>query len=674
MFVAKGTFPDGSPVAPMDPPKRGGNAGQMQTPSQHAQTPQANVQGQAPQQSPWKTSAPNNTQTGCGTPTAANAWPNTTPGQQAGAWETQAQGTPVSNHDSKNSSSIDHFAQGDKGGKNGWGDKTGDDQGANTGWDNDANKDEGGNGWGNTNGNGNQATNTGWNNDANNDQGGNTWGDTAGNGNQADNNNAAAGGWGDTAQDNKGANAGWSGGEANQTSNDNNNDWEKAGAPAQNNDAQGWEATTKNNNATGNAWGDSHNDAWDTSNKAPPRSTGSVRSSGASTRASYDPKAHVKPYWAEWRGDHKTHGPSASRPREAPREAYSYPAGPKPTLPAGKSTEASHGVQAGRGADYTHRTYRPIYLDEMEMPYAVFTFKYRSKNRLEDILKRSIGTECEKIETDVEKGELMGLSKEQLVERLMRSKLGPARKPPSVQGLGNGWANGAGDEPDRAGGGDGWSKQGGGGDGNVVDNWNSGKNDAADGWDNQSKESSRSQNKWDSGNNDVAGGWDQQSKKSSKPQNGWDSGDNATTGGAGGWDNQSNKSKASHRKDNWNTNAGSKSGGDGGWAQTGGGQTGGATGWNQTGAGQTGGNGGWDQTGAGQTGASGGWAPAGEGKTGGNGGWSNAGSEPAEQGGGGWDDTQKPSAPANASWYTALPKADPNFQMPEAKVGKKTLW
>ncbi|KAF2210863.1 hypothetical protein CERZMDRAFT_99027 [Cercospora zeae-maydis SCOH1-5] len=125
----------------------------------------------------------------------------------------------------------------------------------------------------------------------------------------------------------------------------------------------------------------------------------------------------IKPYWGEW----ATRADDQSKPRAQPRDAYVYPAPPSIAAPPGKAPSVSHGVQAGRGANYMHKLHRPEYLDTMQQPYAIFTFKYRSKDALEKILGRKIDTSnLQKAAHEVEQEKLMRLPKDELVAELMR--------------------------------------------------------------------------------------------------------------------------------------------------------------------------------------------------------------------------------------------------------------
>ena len=135
---------------------------------------------------------------------------------------------------------------------------------------------------------------------------------------------------------------------------------------------------------------------------------------------STDPHAYVQPYFQTWRGNGK---PSVPKPRHRqPREPYTYLASPTPYVPADQVGDRSHGVRPGKGADYTHKTCRPKYLDQLDDPYAVFVFNYRSAEKLERILQYDVKGDLASIAEEVGRGVLMNMPRERLVEELMKSQ------------------------------------------------------------------------------------------------------------------------------------------------------------------------------------------------------------------------------------------------------------
>ncbi|KAK6439237.1 hypothetical protein LTR95_004552 [Oleoguttula sp. CCFEE 5521] len=334
--------------------------------------------------------------------------------------------------------------------------------------------------------------------------------------------NGTAPAWGESGdQNNAGGNHSWGNdaGDQNNTTGE-AGDW--GGDNGNKNDGigDGWgdnNAAPKSKSNTGNAWG--------SGSQHPSQAARSVRS--AATAATYDPQAHIKPYWVDWQKPQATStgdNQSGFR-RETAREVYNYPAPPVPTVSANDKRDASHGVHVGRGAEYSHKTYRPAYIDAMDEPYAVFTFKYRSRERLEQILGRRIEKECARVEEEVQKGTLLAMPKEELVKQLMAMKSPSSAhktssKAPSVQ---QDWGSG--------------SKQGG--------------------------EAPAANNAWDapqeSGKSQAGGKGGAWGVVESAPAN------DATWGATSG-----NKPPSTHSKQN-----------DNGWNQTGEGQTGGG-GWGVT--------------------------------------------------------------------------------------------
>jgi hypothetical protein len=237
-----------------------------------------------------------------------------------------------------------------------------------------------------------------------------------------------------------------------------NNDWANNGGQQDN---QGVEASgdwanngggqQDNQGATGDGWGPSKDnapddqssksitffDSPDKQNKAdnswntpeagdgaspgakspPPPAPSSHRSKSS---ASTNPHAYVQPYFQTWRGNGQT--PTAKALHRQPREPYTYLAAPTPHVPASQVGDRSHGVRAGKGADYTHKVRRPKYLDTMEDPYAVFVFNYRSVNKLEEILHQDIKGDLALVAEEVSRGVLMNLPREKLVEELLKSQ------------------------------------------------------------------------------------------------------------------------------------------------------------------------------------------------------------------------------------------------------------
>lgn len=124
-----------------------------------------------------------------------------------------------------------------------------------------------------------------------------------------------------------------------------------------------------------------------------------------------------KPYWSTWRNPCTIAGAEieqerAPSPEEPEEPVYSIPA------EVAQRNMMSHQVRPGRPAAYTHKKNKPKYMDTHENPYAVFCFKYRDKKILEHMLQTTIA------EPDVdEKARLASLSKQELIDELVKTKL-----------------------------------------------------------------------------------------------------------------------------------------------------------------------------------------------------------------------------------------------------------
>lgn len=135
---------------------------------------------------------------------------------------------------------------------------------------------------------------------------------------------------------------------------------------------------------------------------------------------STNPHAYVQPYFQTWRGNGQT--PSAKPLPRQPREPYAYGPAPTPHLPADRVGNRSHGVRAGRGADYSHKVYHPKYLDTVEDPYAVFVFNYRSAEELEHMFRHDVKGDLASVAEEVSRGVLMNLPRDKLVEELLKAQ------------------------------------------------------------------------------------------------------------------------------------------------------------------------------------------------------------------------------------------------------------
>lgn len=123
-----------------------------------------------------------------------------------------------------------------------------------------------------------------------------------------------------------------------------------------------------------------------------------------------------KPYWSKWRNrnmiaEAEIEEEQTPLPEELEEPVY------KISAEVAQRNMMSHQVRPGQPATYTHKINKPKYMDTHESPYAVFLFKYRDKAIIEHMLKTTI-TEPE---VD-EKARLASLSKQELIDELMKTK------------------------------------------------------------------------------------------------------------------------------------------------------------------------------------------------------------------------------------------------------------
>ena len=370
---------------------------------------------------------------------------------------------------------------------NGWDDKGS--NRVNKGWGNGDSKQgqQGANGWGDNNGgNGDGGWGNGNNggNGSNRDNGGDDW--NKGNGQKQQD----GGGWGNNDQQQGG---GWNDSKKNYNSNGGGN-WSNKSSHHSNNGG-GWGAASQKNDQKSRSRGGRQPD-----------------------RSQSEPL--IKPYWQDWRiADKQIAASSTNKKHDEPREVYTYPASPLPAVPKDKAKGATHGIQTSRGANYNHRTYTPTYIDGMDQPYAVFSFKYRTKEQLEKILKIKIdGVALKEVETQAEKDKFMNMPKHKLVEKLMAKRTPPKAAPGAAahsggQKGGSGWGN-QGRGNSNQGSNKGWGDQGGG---------NGGSNN---GWGNQDGGNVGSNNDWNKQGDGTGGsnGWGNQGGDNSGANDGWGNG------------------------------------------------------------------------------------------------------------------------------------------------------
>lgn len=329
--------------------------------------------------------------------------------------------------------------------------------GEDTGWDNAGNNNNWLGGWGRTGSQNNRID--GWANDDNQNGQTNIWDKAASQKTFEHGFNSQSGqqnnGWGNASRKNSQA-GGWA---------------------TQNDENQGCDARSGNNKPAGNEW------AAQSQQCNRPVSKQTTRSDQIA-----DVKSYVKPYWKEWNIASSQSELAGQKKYQQPREVYNYPASPLPPMPKNKAKDATHGVQTSKGADYTHKCRRPTYIDTMEKPYAVFSFKYRSKEALERILNLRIDDgDVRRIEQQAEMDKLMQMPKHKLIDELMKRRgLPRSQKAASgVAGEANNNAWGAASARNEGGSqANGWAKASSHGNNNGGGGWDNANNDNKGAWGN----------------------------------------------------------------------------------------------------------------------------------------------------------------------------------------------
>ncbi|KAK4995294.1 hypothetical protein LTR66_004856 [Elasticomyces elasticus] len=145
---------------------------------------------------------------------------------------------------------------------------------------------------------------------------------------------------------------------------------------------------------------------------------------------------HIKPYWADWNKPSPPLYVDASDPNikkrrnHELRDPYIAPAEPLLQVAHPPDPNTSHQVKIGKAANYAHRASRPEYIDAMEKPYAIFSFKYRSPEALLAMgFKADSEDESAKL---AEQMKLWTLSKNQLVKEVLKARASSGEKQAST--------------------------------------------------------------------------------------------------------------------------------------------------------------------------------------------------------------------------------------------------
>lgn len=134
------------------------------------------------------------------------------------------------------------------------------------------------------------------------------------------------------------------------------------------------------------------------------------------------------------------YGPqSSSQPRAGSEPAYDVPE------EVADNIESKYQIKAGKGYMYYHQTKRPLYIDTMDEPYAIFTFKYLNKGRrlreakdaltneivevLERVLNVKASPEVEPPPPEEQAAKLQEMSREDLIRMILKQQVGC---PPSL--------------------------------------------------------------------------------------------------------------------------------------------------------------------------------------------------------------------------------------------------
>lgn len=195
-----------------------------------------------------------------------------------------------------------------------------------------------------------------------------------------------------------------------------------------------WQQGDSNKDTVGDDWGNSNpginNDTWDAPNDAE-NGKGDWQNTTIDKAKENSNGAHQEVISVAGRDLYGPFGPyystrttDADDPRPDVEEEPRYDVPFKFAQTYGSTKQ----VQPGPGYRYYKKSQKPKYLDDLSQPYARFVFKYRTKEQLE----KEIGVKVEvEPSSNQEIRQLQDLTKEDLIQMLLRAKSGLGGKIPS---------------------------------------------------------------------------------------------------------------------------------------------------------------------------------------------------------------------------------------------------
>lgn len=152
--------------------------------------------------------------------------------------------------------------------------------------------------------------------------------------------------------------------------------------------------------------------------------TSSIQSGSKSILGLDSTKPYTKSYWSEINSRSTTvpasYGTAKGDVLKA-RAAFYPEARPRAvSQDVADRAKLSHQVQAGQGILYDAKKVRPKYIDSFEKPYAVFVFKYRSKEKIDEIFGGH--PKEDKYNRGNWRDRMQEASKEDLIENMIKMK------------------------------------------------------------------------------------------------------------------------------------------------------------------------------------------------------------------------------------------------------------